>query len=257
MQLKLLSSLFIFLVALQVHCAEPDVNPYIEVEKYDSAESKTFKAENQDKIKFLVKFQFNNLQAKNLTNFSTFNLSTSSEAEIGAEYVKHLTDTLNLFARATLNRYVMPEITTLTPPLGASNKTQASLTLGGQYLFTDDNYLDYFIGYRPRYYLVINSAGSIELDYAQSSSVGLETENHFYNFNDLIVGVVLGTEYVSNVKISGNSFAYNVGLIYQQDFKSHDNLNIKINYSQISMDSEYYKLTDNVISVNFIYSLPY
>lgn len=237
--------------------AETDENPFIEVEKYENNKSTNRKVNKLDAVSVYVQLVFNNLNVKNRTTFATFNLATSTETQYGLNYSKSLSDSLSLFVQAGLNQFSIPEDSNLTPALEKANKTQATATLGGNYLFTDNNYFSLIGHYRPHYYLVQNLQGLLSLDYAPSTSVTLETTNQFYNAQEVIAGAQFGAEYITNAKISGNGLSFHLGLIYQQQFKAKDSAQIKLMYAQANLDSEAYNIVSQSVLLNFAYQLPY
>ncbi len=235
------------------------LNPYIEVEKY--TESKSLKANSQDKVNFFLNFRFNNMAAKNRTNFTTFSFNTSSETDVGVEYVKNYSPTLNYFLVFAVNEFSMAEVTTTTPSIDKSRKTQATASLGGRYLYTKDNYIGYAINYLPHYYLTESTPSSVILEHIPSTSVTLDTEFQFFNNTEFVLGLNLGIEYITtpiNVGSgSPNGLAFNFGLLYQQEFKSFDKLRVKLNFNQTNIDTATYNLVDNALSISFLYSFPY
>lgn len=234
-----------------------EINPYIEVEKYDASNGKIFKNKPDDKISFFIDFQYNSLTGKNLSTIDTYNFNTSSETDVGFEYAKYATEKTNYFGRLSLNQFAISEITTLTPVLDKASKAQASASLGGLYLFTEGNFVRYAVNYQPHYYLDQTSLGHLILEYRGSPSVSLDTENHIYNNDDFILGLNFGFEYITNSLISGNGLAFDLGFVYQQDFKSNDKLRVKFIYEQSNLDSSTHNLIDNSLSLSFSYSLPY
>ena len=186
-------------------------------------------------------------------------MNTNTETEIGAQYLRALsTETLNLFIRAAVNQFSISDVTTVTPSIRESSRTQPVGSIGLQYLFAEDNYLQASFRYSPHYYLSTDGAGVLFLDSVASTSTAIETENQLYNSKDLILGSHFGLDYISNAKLSGSSsFAFNAGLIYQQNFKAKDKVKIKLLYSQSNLDSEFYTIVNRTISLNLSYVLPY
>ncbi|MGZ3691385.1 MAG: LysM peptidoglycan-binding domain-containing protein, partial [Pseudobdellovibrio sp.] len=241
--------------------SEQGLNPPIEVEKYDSVQNPLFKNAAGDKINFIASFIFNNFEATDLTTKNKFFFTTSNETNVGIEYVKNLSEFNNVFLTIAWNQFAVPADSTLTPNMTSVEKAQFTGILGGRYMFTDDNLLNYSINYLPHYYLGHNSYGLMELSHYASASYSVSTENHFYKNRDYVIGFDLGIEYISNPKNTGKgldaTFAYNFGLVYQQDFKSGDNIKAIFNANQTNLDTDLYKLEDTALSLNFVYSLPY
>lgn len=241
--------------------ATQEYNPPVEVEKYDEAAANLLKGKAQDKINLFLAFKFNSFTAKDRVTFNSFKFNTSSETEIGAEYVKYISEKTTVYGSLALNQFTMPEVLTLTPTLDASSKSQVSASVGGQYLFTDANFIGLSVNYSPHYYLNQNNLGHLELAHSPSASFAFDTENQFYQNEDFILGLNFGFETITNPQNVGTGAAsgvgFNLGFIYQQEFKSNDKLRVKFNYSQTSLDTTLYSLTDNVMAINFLYSLPY
>ncbi len=235
------------------------LNPYIEVEKY--TESKSLKAGSEDKLSFFLNFRFNNLAAKNRTTFTTFSFNTSSETDVGIEYVKNYSPTLNYFLVLAVNEFSLPEVTTTTPNIDKSGKVQLTASLGGRYLYTADNYIGYSLNYLPHYYLTESTPGRVVLEHIPSTSVTLDTEYQFFNNTEFVIGLNLGIEYITTPLNTGNGspngLGFNFGFLYQQEFKSFDKLRVKFNFSQTNVDTSVYNLVDNSLSISFLYSLPY
>jgi|GEM_PF-4979346 len=236
--------------------SQAEVEPYIEVERPNNAENTIFSKKIGDHLNFYLSFYFNNLKAKKHSTTDTFNLNTSTETAIGAEYTKQISENFILSARALLNQFSISEVTTITPTLAPTRKTQVAGALGGNYLFTENNYVVFEAAYQPHFYLIQDSTGNLVLDYAASPSFNLGTENFFYNTKDFNVGASLGIEYISNAKSLSNGLAFGFGLLYQQNFIGFDKLRIKLDYKQTSLDSELYNLVNNSVALNLIYSLP-
>lgn len=237
--------------------SQNEISPYIEVEKYDAANDKLFKGKVDDKLSFFVNFQYNNFAGKNLNTLDIYNFNTSSETDIGIEYTKYHSPSTNFFGSFSFNQFSLPEVTTFIPTLDSSSKSQLTATFGGRYLFTEGNFVTYALNYQPHYYLTVNTANHLVLEHTASPSVSLDTENQVYNNDDFTLGLNFGFDYITNSVISGNGLGFNLGFIYQQDFKSNDKLRVKFLYKQTNLDSSTHNLTDNSLSLNFLYSLPY
>ena len=241
--------------------AAQGLEPYIEIEKYNATNSKTFKAKDEDKLNFFLNFQFNNLTAKKQTTFVTTTLNTSSETEVGLQYSKYMSPKLNVIGSLAVNQFSVADVTTITPPIDQAGKMQAVAKLGFEYLFTDDNFVGIAINYQPHYYLNESAIGHLLLEHLPSPSLSFDTENHFYKVNDLVIGLNFGFEYITNPQntsgAAANGIAFNLGFIYQQEFKSYDKLRVKFNYNQSNLNSGLYNLTDNALTISFLYSLPY
>lgn len=235
-----------------------DNDPYIEIEKYDTAQNQNLARYNNE-ISLFTEFKFNNMDVKHRTLFTTFNLNTSSDTEIGAQYMRAIsTETLNLVVRAAVNQFSMSDVAAVTPAIRESSKTQPVGSIGLQYLFAEDNYIQASLRYSPHYYLLTDGSGVLYLDSIASASTSVETENQLYNSKDLILGSHFGLDYISNAQLTGSSsFAFNAGLIYQQNFKAKDKVKIKLLYSQSNLDSEFYTIVNRTISLNLSYALPY
>ena len=235
------------------------LNPYIEVEKY--TENKSLKANALDKLNFFLNFRFNNLAAKDRASLNKFSFNTASETDVGIEYTKNYSPTLNLFLMLAVNEFSLPEVTTTTPNIDKSGKIQPVGAIGGRYLYTTDNYIGYSLNYLPHYYLTESTPGRVVLEHIPSTSVTLDTEYQFFNNTEFVIGLNLGIEYITTPLNTGNGspngLGFNFGFLYQQEFKSFDKLRVKFNFNQTNVDTSVYNLVDNSLSISFLYSLPY
>ena len=233
-----------------------ETRPYIEIEKHDSVTNPDLNIKKDDTFSVHSNFKINNLNAKKLVSFEPYSISPSTEYEVGVEYLKTLSESFKISALVEFNRYSMPEISTTTPLIKKSEKSQASGALGLQLLFTDDNFIGLYAKYSPHYYLLQTKEGQLEIDYASSLSYQAETEYQFYKERGYIVSSHFGVDYIINSKINGNAFGFNLGFMYQQQFKSEDSLKVKLSFSQETMDSNTHNLINNSMALGFIYSLP-
>ena len=236
------------------------LNPYIEVEKYNDP-ANTFKYSDSDKLNFFVSFQFNNFEAKDRNTLATTDFSTSTDSDVGLQYVFHFTENLSLLASATLNEYSISDIAAFNPSLVQSEKSQATGSLGIRYAFDENNLIDANINYYPHYYLVQNPDGHLNLEHTLSPSISGAMQNYFYHAKEAAVGLDLGFEIITNTQSSGlgstNGFGYNAGLIYQQQFKTGDYVSAKLDYRSSTMDTSLFTLTDQSYSVGFSYTFPF
>lgn len=238
------------------------LNPYIEVEKAGEQKTEILKYSNSDKINFFAGFQFNNLEARDRTSLATLNFSTSSETNIGFQYVGFVSADLSLFGTLVLNQYSVVDVTSFSPNLQESERSQAAGSIGIHYLFTDDNYLDVALNFQPHYSLIVDSSnGALHLRHEASPSISISTENYFLKLKDSQAGLDLGFELITNTQDPGPgsamSSAYHAGIVYQQEFKTTDRITIKLNYKSATNDSVNYALTNQAFELNFIYSLPF
>lgn len=241
--------------------SEQGLNPAIEIEKYDSPQNALLKDSPTDKVNFFANFVFNNFEATDQNTNSNFFFTTSTETNVGIEYVKSISEFTSLFLSLAYNQAVLAADTTTTPPLIGTEKGQVAAILGGRFLFTEDNYFNFSVNYIPHYYLSLNTNGNRELEHVGSPSYSLSTENQFYKNKDFIIGFDLGFEYITNPKSTGRgldaTIGYTIGLIYQQEFKNNDRIKVKLDVNQTNLDTADYKLADTSMILNFIYSLPY
>ena len=236
------------------------LNPYIEVEKYDAA--KPLKERFDDKISAFVKFNFNNFDATERSTQAKVNFTTSSDTNVGLEYVKAVTDNLSLLAMAMLSQYAAPHNTTVVPNLDEAEIAQGAYTLGLRYMFMPESIMDFTVNYHPHYYLLTNpNTGNLILDNTLSPSIGIAMQNFFYNRSEVSLGIDLGFEFITNTKDSGrgstNSSAYTAGLIYRQTFKSSDYVSIGFSFKDASTDTVSYSLDNRTFALSFKYSIPY
>jgi hypothetical protein len=236
------------------------LTPYIEVEKYDAA--KPLKEKSNDQINVFAKFNTNEFDAENQATQSKFNFSSSSDVNVGIEYIKSLNDSLSLLGRLMLSHFASAENKTITPSIDASKKDQAAGSIGFRFLFEPDNYIDFLGHYAPHYYLKNNPAtGNIILENNLSPSASVAMTKYFYSTKDASVGLDLGFEYITNTEDAGrgstNSFAYFAGIIYRQNFRGGDSAAVEFSFKDSSLDTVDYKLRDHIFSLSFMYSLPY
>lgn len=240
--------------------AAEGLSPYIEVEKYDAA--KPLKERFDDRFSVFAKFNTNNFDAEERTTLATTNFTTSSDLNLGFEYVKSLNDNLSILAMAMLSHYYSPENDLVTPNIDQKDKDQGAYTLGLRYLFTQDNYIDFLLNYHPHYYFLTNpDTGNMVLDHKPSPSASVAMKNFFYDTADASVGLDLGFELITNTEDPGrgstSSFAYFAGLIYRQNFKTGDNISVEFNYKSESSDTVQYTLRNQGFGLSFTYMIPY
>lgn len=236
---------------------EAEVLPHVEVEKYDAVQADgLIKGKSYNKFDVFTNFHFNNLTAKELITSNTFNLNTSTETVIGMEYARTLSDATQAFVKLSYNQFSVAGTTAVTPNVDANGQSRVAAAMGLKYLFTDNNFLRFAMMYRPHYYMSLNTLGRLDLDYAPSTSFSASTENQFYNGRDYTIGAQYGVEYIANSKISGSSLAFDLGIMYLQEFKNNDRLAVKLNYSQTALDTDTYNLVNNSIAMSFSYTLP-
>lgn len=244
------------LYSLNLNAQSQQPRPYIEVEKADEEAGSILKAKKLDRINFFSQMKMNNLNAKKLVTFETLNLTPTMDAEVGVEYMKPLGDSMRLSGAVAATRYVMPSVGTSTPQIEKSERSQISGSIGTQILFTDDNYIGFGAHLRPYYYLNTNSSSRAELDHTLSSAFSVDTEYQFYKERGFVVAAQFGTEYINNAKISGNTFGFNFGVLYQQEFRNDDAVKVKLSFNQSALDTETYSLTNNSMALSFLYGLP-
>jgi hypothetical protein len=235
------------------------LSPYIEVEKYDAA--KPLKEKSNDSISLFAKFNFNDFEAKDRVTQATAKFTTSSDTNVGVEYVKSVSDNLNILGMIMLSQYSSPNNTTVTPPLEAAEKAQGAYSLGLRYIFMPDSFMDFTLNYLPHYYLLQNSSGNLVLENKESPSASISMQNYFYQSKDASVGLDIGFEFITNTEDSGrgstNSSSYHAGLIYRENFKEGDHVAVEFSFKDASTDTVQYNLSDRTFALSFMYSLPY
>ncbi len=238
--------------------AEADNDPSIEIEKFDAGPSKFF-ARHNNEFSIFTEFKFNSLDVQHRTLFTKFNLTTRTDTEFGAQYLRAIsTDRLNVFVRGAVSQFSISDVASVSPSIRESSKTQPTGAVGLQYLFAEDNFLETSLRYWPHYYLLTDGAGILYLDSIASISTAIEIENQLYNSKDLILGSHFGLDYIPTATPGGKSnLAFNFGFIYQQNFRGNDKAKVKLLYSQSDLDSELYTIVNHTISLNLIYVLPY
>lgn len=241
--------------------SEEGLSPAIEIEKYNDPKNKGVKQQADDKINFFAGIVFNSLSANTRATNVKFSFNTASETEAGFQYVKYSTPSTSYFATVLVNTFSAAAVPTFTPPLESNYKSQVAGSLGLHYTVTPEYLIDLAYNYRPHYYLINNDTGAMILRHALSSSVGLQLENHFNISSEFVTGLQVGAEYISNAENSGSGdtdgTSFELGFLYQQEFKSNDLLRVKIGYQQTNLNSILYTLVDESVKLTFLYSLPY
>lgn len=241
--------------------SEEGLSPLIEVEKYNDPKNKGLKNQAEDKINFFAGMVFNSLSARTKATDVAFSFNTASETEAGLQYVKYSTPATSYFATLLVNTFSSAAIPTYTPPLESNYKSQIAGSLGIHYTITPVYFVDLAFNYRPNYYLVNNDTGFMILRHSLSPSVGLQLENHFNISSEFVTGLQVGAEYISNAENSGagdaDGTSFDLGLLYQQEFKSNDQLRVKFGYRQTNLNTILYNLVNESVYLTFQYSLPY
>ncbi len=232
------------------------LSPYIEVEKYDAA--KPLKERTDDRISVFAKYNTNNFDAEERGTLATINFTTSSDLNLGLEYVKALNDNVSVRTMAMLSHHYSPENDLVIPNIDESEKDQGAFSLGLRYLFTQDNYFDFSLNYHPHYYFLQNSdTGNYILKNNPSPSATLGMKNFFYDTPEASVGLDLGLEIISNSEVVTNNSAYFAGLIYRQNFKTGDNISVEFSYRSENSETAQHLLRNQAFSLSFMYTLPY
>jgi len=232
------------------------LTPYIEVEKYDAA--KPLKERFDDRISVFAKYNTNNFDAEEKTTLATINFTTSSDLNLGLEYVKAFNDSVSARAMAMLSHHYSPENDLVVPNIDESEKDQGAYALGLRYTFTQDNYIDFAFNYGPHYYFVQSTTtGNFVLENNPSPSAMLGMKNFFYDTSEASVGLDLGFEIISNAEVTTNNSAYFAGLIYRQNFKTGDNISVEFSYRSENSETALYELRNQAFSLSFMYTLPY
>jgi hypothetical protein len=232
------------------------LTPYIEVERYDAA--KPLKERVDDRISVFAKYNTNNFDAEERVTQATINFTTSSDLNIGLEYVKAFNDNVSGRVMAMLSHFYSPENDLVTPNIDQTEKDQGAYALGLRYLFTQDNYIDFALNYAPHYYFVQDTnTGNFLLQNNQTSSASIGMKNFFYDTTEASVGLDLGLEIISNAEQVTNDAAYYAGLIYRQNFKTGDHISVEFMYRSENSQSAQYILRNQAFSLSFMYTLPY
>ena len=235
------------------------LSPLIEVEKYTDSKDAALKSRPEDTINFFVDFKFNSLTAKERTTLANFNFHTSTETDLGLQYIKYYSRDTSFFGVLLANTFGVAEVPTFTPPLEAKTKTLLGGSLGVRYALTENYWINGALNFIPHYFLTVNNIGNLELEHNPLTSLAVEFETQFHANSEFNVGLEVGGEFISNAKYAGagDALAFNAGAIFQQQYRSHDSLRIKVTYNQETLVSNLFELVNQTVSLSFLYSLPY